>query len=147
MDLAKTQFISLAAKAVTMALGIVQSIIVIRILSPGEFGLVGLVMSVGGVIGVSQHLGIVDGAIREIAVLKEKREIGKVFWVSHVTRQLVTIPLSVGLLLMAGFIAESIYDRSEIALYLQIFAGVLILQGLQDVMGATLTGMKRFGAL
>lgn len=147
MDLAKTQFLSLFTKAITTALGIVQSVIVIRILSPAEFGLVGLVMSVGGVIGVSQHLGVVDGAIREIAVLKNKREIGKVFWVSHLVRQLVTIPLSVGLLLLAGVIATNVYGRPEIATLLQIFSAVLVLQGMQDVLGATLTGMKKFVSL
>lgn len=144
MNLARTQFISLTTKAITTLLGVVQSIIVVRILSPAEFGLVGLVMSIGGVIGVSQHLGIVDGAIREIAVLKKKREMGKVFWVSHLVRQVVTLPLSVALLLGAGFIASSIYQRPEITLYLQIFAAALVLQGLQDVLGASLTGMKRF---
>ena len=96
MDLARTQFLSLFTKAVTTALGIAQSIIVIRILSPAEYGLVGLVMSVGGVIGVSQHLGIVDGAIREIAILKNKREVGKVFWVSHLVRPCVAISFFFG---------------------------------------------------
>src|SRR3989344_6952970 len=147
MDVARTQFLSLFTKAVTTVLGIIQSIIIIRVLSPTEFGITGLVMSVGGVIGVSQHLGIVDGAIREIAILKNKREVGKVFWVSHLVRQCVTIPLSVGLLLLAGVIAEQVYGRPEITLFLQIFAGVLILQGFQDVLGATLTGMKKFVSL
>ena len=127
-----------------MTLGIIQSVIVIRLLSPAQFGLVGLTMSIGGVIGVSQHLGVVDGAIREIAVLKKKREIGKVFWVSHIVRQIVTIPLSVGLLLLSSVIATKIYGRPEIAIYLQVFAAALVLQGLQDVQGATLTGMKKF---
>ncbi|MDP3997154.1 MAG: oligosaccharide flippase family protein [Candidatus Andersenbacteria bacterium] len=147
MNLAKIQALSLGTKAVTTALGIIQSVIVVRILSPAEYGLVGLVMSVGGVIGVTQHLGIVDGAIREIAVLKNKREAAAVFWVSHLVRQAVTIPLSIGLILLAGFVAGSIYHRPEIALLIQIYAAVLILQGLQDVMGATLTGLKRFVSL
>lgn len=147
MDLGRTQVLSLATKAVTSALGVVQSFIVIRLLGPADFGLVGLVMSIGGVIGVSQHLGIVDGAIREIAVLRDKREIGKVFWVSHIVRQAVTIPLSIGLVLLAGLIAGKIYGRPEITLYLQVFAAALILQGLQDVLGASLTGLKKFGAL
>lgn len=146
MDLARTQVLSLFTKAITTALGIAQSIIVVRILSPAEFGLVGLVVSIGGVVGVTQHLGIVDGAIREIAVLKDKREIGKVFWVSHFTRQLVTIPVSLTLLLLSAFVA-SWYGRPEITSYIQLFAGILILQGLQDVLGATLTGMKKFVAL
>lgn len=147
MNLGRVQGLSLATKAVTSALGIIQGLIVARLLSPGEFGVVGLVMAIGGVIGVSQHLGIVDGAIREIAVRRDKREIGRVFWVSNIVRQLVTIPLSALLLLAAGFIARSVYGRPELTALLYIFAGVLVLQGLQDVLGATLTGMKRFGPL
>ncbi len=144
MNLAKIQLLSLLTKAVTTALGIVQSVIIVRVLSPAEFGLVGLVMSIGSVIGVSQHLGIVDGAIREIAVRKDKSEIGKVFWVSHLARQTVTIPLSIALMLLAEPIAVGIYGRPAIVPYILIFAASLILQGLQDVLGATLTGMKKF---
>lgn len=149
MNFARTQFLSLATKVITTALGIIQSVIIVRLLSPSEFGLVGLVMSIGGVIGVSQHLGIVDGAIREIAVLqgRGKREISKVFWVSNIVRQIVTIPLSLILILGAGWIGGTLYHRPEIIPYIQLFAAVLILQGLQDVFGATLTGTKKFVAL
>ncbi len=149
MNFARTQFLSLVTKAVTTVFGIIQSLIVVRILTTGEFGLVGLVMSIGGVIGVSQHLGIVDGAIREIAVLqgKGKQEISKVFWVSHIVRQLVTIPLSLGLMIGAAWIGGTLYHRPEIIPYIQLFAAVLILQGLQDVLGATLTGTKQFASL
>ncbi len=147
MNLARIQVISLFTKAVTTALGITQSVIVIRILTEGEYGLVGLVMSIGAVVGVSQHLGIFDGAIREIAVQKARREIGKVVMVANAVRQLITIPLSIGLLAGAKFIAEGIYSRPDIAVFIQVFALILILQGLQDVLGAALTGMKKFGAL
>lgn len=147
MNLARIQFLSVTTKAITTVLGIVQSLIIIRILSATEYGIVGLVMAIGGLIGVSQHLGIVDGAIREIAIRKNKNEIGRVFWVSHIARQAVTLPLSLALSGLAGFIAVRVYGRVEIIPYIQIFAGVLILQGLQDVLGATLTGMKKFTSL
>lgn len=147
MDLGRTQFLSLLTKAITTALGVIQSVLIVRFLSPSEFGVVGLVMSIGGLIGVSQHLGIVDGAIREIAILKNPREVGKVFWVSHLVRQVVTLPLSLGLVALAYYIAVHIYNRPEIVPLIQLYAAVLILQGLQDVLGATLTGMKQFVAL
>ena len=143
MDLGKTQFFSITTKAITTALGIIQSILIIRLLSRGEYGLAGLVMSIGGLIGVSQNLGIVDGAIREIAILKDKREVGKVFWVSHLARQVVTIPLSILLIIFSQYIALR-YHKPEIAQYIPLYAAVLILQGLQDVLAATLTGTKRF---
>ncbi len=147
MNLAQAQLLSLITKAITTVLGTVQSILVVRILSPAEFGLVGLVMSIGSVIGVSQHLGIVDGAIREIAVRQQRQEIGRVFWVSLLTRLAVTIPLSIGLAALAVPIASGVYNRPEIVPYILIFSGALVLQGLQDVLGATLTGMKRFTPL
>lgn len=147
MNLARIQLLSVATKAITTVLGIAQSLIIIRVLSATEYGIVGLVMAIGGLIGVSQHLGIVDGAIREIAVRKNKDEIGKVFWVSHIVRQAVTLPLSLALVGLAGIIAIRIYHRPEIIPYIQLFAGALILQGLQDVLGATLTGMKKFVSL
>lgn len=147
MNLARIQFLSVATKVITRGLGVAQSLIVIRVLSATEFGIVGLVMAIGGLIGVSQHLGIVDGAIREIAVRKKKDEIGKVFWVSHIVRQAVTIPLSVALLVFGELIAVRVYHRPEIIFYIQLFAGVLVLQGLQDVLGATLTGIKKFSSL
>ncbi|HSX24955.1 MAG TPA: oligosaccharide flippase family protein [Candidatus Andersenbacteria bacterium] len=148
MNLGKIQLLSVSTKAITAILGIIQTFIIVRFfLSLEEYGIIGLVMSIGGVIGVSQHLGIMDGAIREIAVRTNKDEIGKVFWVSHLARQIVTIPLSLILALLASIIATHIYHRPEIIPYIQIFAGALILQGLQDVLGATLTGMKKFVAL
>lgn len=147
MNLAKVQFLSVATKGVTTALGIIQTLIVIRVLSATEYGIVGLVMAIGGLIGVSQHLGIVDGAIREIAIRTDKDEIGKIFWISHIARQAVTLPLSLALVGLAGLIAIGIYGRPEIIPYIQLFAGALILQGLQDVLGATLTGMKKFVSL
>jgi O-antigen/teichoic acid export membrane protein/glycosyltransferase involved in cell wall biosynthesis len=147
VDLARTQVLALVTKGITTALGIAQSVFVVWFLTRAEFGLVGLVMSIGSVVGVSQHLGIVDGTIREIAVRKDKREIARLFWVSHLTRQLVTIPLSLLLIICAGIVATRFYGRPEIVFPLQIFASVLILQGLQDVLGATLTGMKNFVAL
>lgn len=147
MNLATTQLLSLITKTITTVLGIIQALLVVHFLSKPEFGLVGLVTAIGSVIGVTQHLGVVDGAIREIAVLKRKEEIGKIFWVSHLMRQLVTLPLSLGLIVWASFIAQRIYNLPEIAGLIQLYAASLVLQGLQDVLGATLTGMKKFISL
>jgi O-antigen/teichoic acid export membrane protein/glycosyltransferase involved in cell wall biosynthesis len=147
MNLATTQLLSLATKAITTALGIVQALLVVLFLSKPEFGVVGLVTAIGSVIGVTQHLGVVDGAIREIAVIKKRAEIGKLFWVSHVMRQAVTLPLSVGLIILASFIAERVYNLPEIAALIRLYAASLVLLGIQDVLGATLTGMKKFVSL
>lgn len=147
MNLGRIQALSLATKAVTLTLGVAQALLVVAFLSKAEYGLVGLVISIGSVIGAAQHLGIMDGAIREIAVLKQRRDVARVFWASHALRQSITVPLTGALVALAGTIAVRIYGRPEITPYIQLFAVSLILQGLQDVLGAALTGMKKFAAL
>ncbi len=147
MNLAITQLISLTTKAITTALGIVQALLVVHFLTRAEFGLAGLVTSIGSVIGVTQHLGVVDGAIREIAVQKDDREVGKLFWVSLLMRQLVTLPLSLVLIAAAHVLSARVYNLPEIAPLVQLYAVSLILLGIQDVLGATLTGMKKFISL
>lgn len=147
MNLATTQLLSLLTKGITTALGIVQSFFIVHFLTKPEFGIAGLVISIGSIIGVTQHLGVVDGAIREIAILRGKREIGKVFWVAHLIRQAVTIPLSLGLMALASIVAGRIYALPEMTSFIQVYALSLILLGIQDVLGATLTGMKKFVAL
>src|SRR3989344_685361 len=145
MNLARIQFLSVATKAVTTALGIIQSLIIIKVLSATEYGIVGLVMAIGGLIGVSQHLGIVDGAIREIAVRKNKDEIGKVFWVSHIARQAVTLPLSLALLALAEIIAIKMYGRPEIIPENPIIGSSDKITGTQDGLGTTIKGKEEFG--
>lgn len=147
MSLAKIQSLSLATKAVTTVLGIVQSILIVRFLTESEFGLVGLVIAVGSLIGVFQHMGIVDGAIRGIATLHDKKAIGKLFWIAIFLRQAITLPISIGLFFVAPLIAGNAYNHPEITVYIQLFALILILQAFQDVFGATLTGLKAFKEL
>ena len=71
MNLARVQMLSLATKAVTLALGIVQAFLVIHFLSRAEYGLVGLGRSIGSGIGLAQPLGVVDGGDKQITTFKK----------------------------------------------------------------------------
>jgi O-antigen/teichoic acid export membrane protein len=59
----------------------------------------------------------------------------------------ITVPLSITLIFLAGFIAQRVYHLPEITPLIQLYAASLVLLGLQDVLGATLTGMKKFISL
>lgn len=143
-DLVKWQFLSLISRFIAVAAGIVQGIFVVRLLSPADYGLVGIVGSVASVIGVYQHLGLASGSTREISATKSPEQAFKVFISSLLVRLSISFPLAFGLWLSAPHIANTIYHQSLIIWPLRIQALVLLLQGTQDILGAALSGSQRF---
>jgi len=63
-DLGKWQFVSMMSQGLAMVAGLVQTFVIIRILSVGEWGLVQLAISIGGALGIYQHLGLVSASTR-----------------------------------------------------------------------------------
>ena len=81
-SLLKWQAISFISRGLAMAVGIVQSIVIVRILSVGEYGLITLATSIGGAFGIYQHLGLASGSTREISSAKNNKEIFEIFLTS-----------------------------------------------------------------
>lgn len=130
-----------------MALGIVQSIVIVRILTVAEYGLVNIVMSVGGAFGVYQHLGLASGSTREISSAKDDTEIFKIFTTSFFIRYLVTVPLALILFAFSKYIAVAQYGNEAMILPLRIFSGILLIQGVQSIFNSVISGMRRFKQL
>jgi len=57
-----------------MIIGIFQGAIVFRILSQHEFGVKELALSIGGALGIYQHLGLASASTREVAAAKDNKE-------------------------------------------------------------------------
>ncbi len=129
-----------------MLLGIVQSFLILRILSVGEWGLVQLVVSVGSALGIYQHLGLASASNREIAAAQKKKDVFKIFITTVSVRYLVTTPIAVGLFVFAPRISAA-YEFMEILLPLRIFAVIIFLQGSQAIFNAVISGTKRFKEL
>lgn len=147
MTLLKWQFISLISKSIAVGIGIAQGIIIIRILSPADYGLVGIVAAVGSVVGVYQHLGLASGTTREISAVKTKEAAFKVFLSGVLARFSISIPLALGLFILSPHIANNIYHQSSILGPLRIYSGILLLQAGQDVCNSVLAGLQRFKRL
>ncbi len=143
-SLLQWQFASLISRFIAVVAGIVQGIFVVRLLSAADYGLVGIVGSVAGVIGVYQHLGLASGSTREISATETKEEAFKVFVSSLLVRLSISFPLAFGLWFLAPHIASNIYSQPAILLPLRIQAIVLLLQGIQDILGASLSGSQKF---
>ncbi len=143
-ELTKWQTVSFASRGVAMALGLVQSFFIVRILSVGEWGLVQIAVSIGGAFGIYQHLGLASGSTREISAAKNDTQVFKIFVTAGMIRYLVTIPIAISLFFWAESIAVGRYNESALVLPLKIYAVVLLFQGVQSILNSVIAGTKRF---
>ena len=146
-DLLKWQTVSFISRGLAVALGLVQSLFIVRILSVSEYGLVSIVVSIGSAFGIYQHLGLASGSTREISAAKDDSEIFKIFVTSVVIRYLVSIPLAVGLWFLSDYLAVEKYGNASIIFPLKLFAMVLLIQGFQSIFNSVISGMQRFKRL
>jgi O-antigen/teichoic acid export membrane protein len=136
--------ISILSRFGATAIGLVQSFIVVKLLTPSEYGLMGIAMGIGASIGVYQNLGISSGSTREIAAAQSKSEAFKVFIGSLLVRYLIAIPLVVLLMFFSGWISESVNNRPELVMPLRLFALTLFVQALQSTLNSVIQGFKKF---
>jgi|GEM_PF-526698 len=146
-ELGKWQIISFASRMMAMLLGLVQTFVIIRVLSVGEWGIVQLAISIGGALGIYQHLGLASASTREISSAEDDKEIFKIFITSAVIRYVITLPIAIGLFLFASHIGAGIYKNAALVVPIKIYAVTLILQGVQSILNSVIAGTKRFKQL
>jgi len=135
------------SRGMAMALGIIQSFVIIRILSVQEWGLIQLAVSIGGALGIYQHLGLASASTREISGAKKTSDIFKIFVTSISIRYLITLPIVFGLYIYSDKIAIDVYKSPEISFPLKMYAIALFFQGFQSILNSVISGMKRFKQL
>lgn len=129
-----------------MAAGLVQSYIILRILSVGEWGTVRTAWALGSSLGIYQHLGLAGASTREISVAKSHKEVFKIFFASILIRYSISIPLAIGLFSLAHFLSEK-YNNPDIEILIKIYAFALFIQGAQGLLNPVISGLKRFKSL
>src|SRR3989344_5257428 len=103
--------ISIISRFMAQGVGLVQSLIIVKLLSTGDYGLVGLVGAIGAVVGVYQNLGISSGSTREISAASNRKEAFKIFTGSLFVRYAISLPLVFGLTLTASYWANDYYKQ------------------------------------
>jgi len=139
--------VSFLSRGMATLIGIAQSFVIIRLLTQSEWGLVQLAVSIGGALGIYQHLGLASASTREVSASENKDEIFKIFVTSAVIRYCITLPLAIGLFLFAEKIAVSFYKNSGLIVPLKIYAATLLFQGFQSILNSVISGTKRFKTL
>lgn len=146
-DLAKWQVISLISRMSAMVIGLLPTIVILKIFSEREWGLVQIAVSVGASLGIYQHLGLASANTREIAAAKSNKDVSHIFIASTFIRYCVTIPLAVGLFYFSKYIAVEKYSYYELILPLRLYAVALLFQGIQSVFNSVISGTQRFKSL
>lgn len=136
--------ISIISRFSAVAIGLIQSFVILKVLSVGDYGLINLVASIGALVGVFQNLGISSGSTREIAAAKDKKEAFKVFIGSLTVRYAISLPLGIALFVLAPWLGNTYYGHPEIVWPIQIFAITLFIQALQSVLNSVVQGLKEF---
>ncbi|EKD99822.1 MAG: hypothetical protein ACD_22C00170G0003 [uncultured bacterium] len=146
-DLAKWQIVSFISRGIAMVLGVLQSILIYRFLTLSEGGVVQLATAAGAALGVLQHLGLASASTREISAAKDEKEIFKIFITSGFIRYAITVPLALGLILLAKTLAVNTYHVPEMETPLKLYGLVLLIQGFQSILNSVIQGTKRFKVL
>jgi len=146
-ELGKWQIVSMIAQGLAMLAGMIQTFVIIRILTVGEWGIVQLAISIGGALGIYQHLGLVSASTREISSVEKKEDIFKIFVTSVAVRYCVTLPIALGLFIYSRHIAVNLYHNAGLIVPLKLYALSLVFQGVQGILNSVISGMQRFRTL
>jgi stage V sporulation protein B len=138
------QLASLATSVFSFGAQLVRGFLVTWILTPAEYGLLGIVTSVGATIGIMQHLGIQSGVVKEVSIAEAPESVSHTLSVAFTIRLLISVPLALGMFLGAPYLAYQVYKAPEIVLPLRLFATLLIFQGIEEICIATFSGLQRF---
>jgi len=140
------QLVSFVSRITAMLVGIFQSLLIVNILTTKEFGLIGLVASIAGVVGIAQHLGLASSSTKEISSAKNDTEIFHIAVTSISIRYLISLPISIILVFFAPFIADY-YKNDDLISPLRIFGLVLLVQALQSIFNSIIAGKQEFKKL
>jgi O-antigen/teichoic acid export membrane protein len=145
-NLLKLQVISFISRIIAMFSGIFQSLIIVNLLSVREFGLIGLVTSIAGIAGITQHLGLASSSTKEISNAKNSNEVINIVLASLSIRFLITFPVALILFFFAPQIANY-YQNPDLIFPLKIFGAVTIIQAFQSIFNSVISGTQRFKEL
>ncbi len=120
-------------------------IYVARVLGAAALGIYALGMTLVGLFGLFNGLGLPQTAVRFVAAYSATNQFQRLH--AFFRRALVllagaNIALAVALVLVGPWLARSVYHSSELVAYLPLFAGLLAFGGFTAFLGQVLAGYK-----
>lgn len=147
MTTARWQVVSLSSKLTAILLGLLANIVVLRILTPEEWGIISLALSVVGSVSVLHHLGIQSGLNREIARKDDNRVAATIILSAIGMRLPVSVVIAFAIYAAAPYIAHTVYAQPELVLPLRLLGFFVIIDGFQDILSSAVGALRLFKRL
>ncbi len=139
--LGKIQATSAAVSGIASGILALQSLVVLLFLSAREVGVLGIATGIGSLALVAQQFGVGAATLKEVAVAGERSTAYQTMLAGLVLRIAMTLPFSLVLVALSGWLATDVYGHPEIRGPVIIFAAIILLYGLVDVLAYTLQGL------
>jgi O-antigen/teichoic acid export membrane protein len=128
------------SQGVAMGFTIVSAVVLARLLTPDDFGLVGMVNVVVNFLFIFKDIGLSDATIQKEEITRS--QISTLFWINSL------ISLSLGLIMFAGSpLLSKFYNRSELTAIMAMLAISFVVEGLSIQHTALLRRHLRFTAV
>ena len=131
---------TMGAQGALFVLNLGRTIVLARLLTPQDFGLIGMVTVVISFATMFKNAGLNMATVQRAEINHD--QISTLFWIN------VLISLGLGLCIVAGApLVASFYDRPELTAVTMVLAISFVIQGLTIQHSALLRRHMRFGAL
>jgi len=146
--IARGTLITLIGRAVNYPIALLTAIAIPRLLGPTAYGVIPLVLSFIGVLGIVADFGITPALVKYTAHYWGSEEYGKLKDIaSSAAKMMIGLRMLCGLpyLLLAGFLASNVFNVPETVLFIQLSAISFMLGGVGSVIPPILQGLQRQG--
>jgi O-antigen/teichoic acid export membrane protein len=133
-------FVTVGAQAAKFVLNLVAAAVLARLLTPREFGLVGMVLPITGLVGLFKELGLSTATVQRDVITQQ--QVSNLFWINVSVSGFLTV-ISLGL---APLIA-SFYHDPRVTGIMMVLALTFLLTGSAVQHQALLTRQMHFRAL
>jgi len=128
------------SQGIAMGFTIISAVVLARLLTPDDFGLIGMVTVVVNFLFIFKDIGLSQATIQKDVITPS--QISTLFWINSL------ISLTLGLLLAAsGPLVAKFYGRSELTLIMVVLAFTFVVEGLTIQHTALLRRHLRFTAV
>lgn len=125
------------SQGIAMGFTIISAVVLARLLTPDDFGLIGMVTVVVNFLFIFKDIGLSDATIQKEEITRS--QISTLFWINT----LISLTLG-GILAASGSLVSRFYERSELTAIMAVLAITFVVEGLTIQHTALLRRHLRF---
>ena len=119
---AKSGVVSLVNQIIRFAFQLVSIFVLARLISPEDFGLIGMVSAIIVFLNVFRDMGMTEATVQREHITRD--QISTLFWINCIIISLLSLSVVLAAPLIAGF-----YGRTELILISSILGGCIFFEG------------------